>query len=87
MGICWFVPVGAANGCPQRWAWYALRFDGKAQNIGTLRAANGRPYSGIWIAARGRMRALSVTAKAVTAPPKGEPSLAALSKVVSSVWG
>ena len=38
-GICWFVPVGAAIGRPQRWAWYALRFDGKAQKIGTLRAA------------------------------------------------
>ena len=50
-GICWFVTVGAAIGRPQRWAWYALRFDGKAQNAGTFRAANGRPYGGIWIAA------------------------------------
>ena len=36
---------------------------------------------------KGAERALSVTAKAVPAPPEGEPSLAALSKVVSSVWG
>ena len=42
-GICWFVPVGAAIGRPQRWAWYTLRFDGKAQKIRTLRAAQWPP--------------------------------------------
>ena len=51
-GFFWFATVGVAICRPQRWAWYALRFVGKAQNIGTFRAANGRPYSGIWIAAR-----------------------------------
>ena len=45
------ITVGAAIGRPLRWAWYALRFDGKAQNIETFRAPNGRPYGGIWIAA------------------------------------
>ena len=103
-GMCWFVAVGAAIGRPQRWAWYALRFDGKAQNIGTFRAAQwpplqwhmdccklqfgeAMPSPGGRCPRRGRMRALSVTAKAVPAPPMGGPSLAALSKVVSSVWG